>query len=398
MNKLNILISHSSLYKKAGWGRVFPLAAGLAKLGNNVTIITTNENISIFRKVVYEDNVRIIIFPEIIPSRVSRLGFGFLSLIRKILFVLLHKFDVVQTDNGHRPLAGVPSRIHKRIWKSIYVAEWYDWYGVGGQYDLKNKVFKVLLGWYELKYEIKDKECADGVVVLSEVLRKRMLDIDPQKMILKLHGGADVDAIPYLLNNGEKKKLFNLSSEIVTFGYIDAFSGNLREVQPLIDAILALNLDAKCKLLLFGRVDAIEETLPERIKNLIVNVGWVDFKRDYEKLQAVDVFIMFKENNLSNNAGWPNCLGDYLACGRPVFLNPVGEVVEFVNAHAKGFYVASFNEKSIQEQVAYIIDNKDEIHSKGSFNREIAANEISWWHRSAALLDFYHQLIKTKSN
>jgi glycosyltransferase involved in cell wall biosynthesis len=384
------------LYKKAGWGRIFPLAVGLAKLGNDVTIITTNENYSIFRKVLYEDNVRIIVFPEIIPSRVSRLGFGFLSLIRKLIFVLFHNFDVVQTDNGHRPLAGIPSRVHQKVHKSIYVAEWYDWYGVGGQYDLKNKIFKIVLGRYELKYEIKDKVIADGVVVLSEVLRKRMLGIDPNKMILKLHGGADVSAIPYLSDNREMKIKYNINPDVVTFGYIDAFSGNLREVQPLIDAIIETNNDTKCKLLLFGRVDSIEDTLPDRIKNLIVNVGWVDFKRDYEKLQCVDVFVMFKENSLSNNAGWPNCLGDYLACGRPVFLNPVGEVIEFVNTHSDGFYVCSLEKESIGSRVVHILVHTTELVQKGLFNRNVAENEISWDKRSIALLEFYKQLIVKK--
>ena len=54
----------------------------------------------------------------------------------------------------------------------------------------------------------------------------------------------------------------------------------------------------------------------EVVKNANVN--------EYEKLQCVDVFFLFKEETLRSKAGWPNCIGDYLDCGRPVLLNPVG--------------------------------------------------------------------------
>ncbi len=373
---------------------MFPLAAGLAKLGNDVTIITTNESFSILRKVAYEDNVRIIIFPEIIPSRVSRLGFGFLSLIRKILFVLLHKFDIVQTDNGHRPLAGVPCRIHKRLWKSIYVAEWYDWYGVGGQYDTKQRLFKMLLGRYELKWELKDKIVADGVVVLSEVLRQRAQTLDMHKKIIKLHGGADVSNIPYLHDNSQLKEKYGIDKNTLTFGYIDAFSGTLVEVQPLIDAILKANCDSMVKILLFGRTDAVENTMSERVRKFIMNIGWVDYARDYEKLQLVDVYFTFKQYVLGNRAGWPNCIGDYMACGRPVFLNPIGEVEEFVKEYPAGFIVSSLDEPSIEKNVLHILKSQDELKKMGRINRNIAETKISWDCKSQNLLEFYYELQK----
>ena len=111
MQHLNILISHASVYEKAGWGRIFPLAVGLAKEGNNVTIITTNKNLSLLIKKITTNGVTIIVFPEIIPARISGLGFGLLSLCLKVLHATLHRYDVVHSDNGHRPLAGMPCKL-----------------------------------------------------------------------------------------------------------------------------------------------------------------------------------------------------------------------------------------------------------------------------------------------
>jgi glycosyltransferase involved in cell wall biosynthesis len=393
MQRLKILISHASIFGKSGWGRIFPLAVGLAKNGNKVTIITTSPHYSIFVKRKVIDNVNVIIFPELIAARISRLGFGFLSLILKILYVVFNKFDIVHSDNGHRPLSGIPCRVHKRIYGSIYVAEWYDWYGKGGEYDNKKKLFKILFGRYELRYEIKDKLYADGVVVLSDVLKQRAHSLFPGKKILKLHGGADVSAIPYISNNKSLKEKYGINKSKVTFGYINALNVNLEEIRPLIDSILELNLESKVKLLLFGSTNSLEDSLPKKVNNIIINFGWINYAEDYEKLQCVDVFVLFKEDTLGNRAGWPNCLGDYLACGRPVFLNPVGEVLEFVSKYPEGFFISTLSRESISNKLLFIVENQSVLIEKGKINRAIAENEISWYKKSELLNSFYNEII-----
>ena len=395
---MNILISHTSIYKNAGWGRIFPLAVGLAKQGHSVTILTTNPNFSLLTKRIAVKNVEIIIYPEIIPSRVSRLGFGFLSLLLKVIHVLFHKYDVVQSDNGHRPLAGVPCRIHKKRYDSVYVAEWYDWYGKGGQYDTKKKLFKLLLGWYELKYEIKDKKVADGVVVLSEVLRARAEPFKSNDRIVKIHGGADVLSIPFLKNNSILKPKYGMSTDTLTFGYITSNSYNMAEFSPLINAISKLDQSKKIKILIFGESSSIAVQLSPDVLEKFMFMGWVDFAKDYEKLQCVDVFFLFKEVSLGNKAGWPNCIGDYLACGRHIMLNPVGEPEEFVKKYPFAFFKTTRDPSDILKSVEQIIKNREVIVESRTQIRELAEQQVSWEAKSQQLSDFYLYLKNQKSN
>lgn len=396
MQKLRILISHTSIYKKAGWGRIFPLAVGLARDGNDVTIITTNPAFSILPKRLVTSNVKIIIFPEIIPSRISRLGFGFLSLVFKIGFVLYHKFDIVHSDNGHRPLAGIPCRLSKRLFGSVYIAEWYDWYGVGGQYDNKKKLFKAILGRYELKSEITDKKIADGVVVLSEVLRNRAMQFREAADVIKIHGGADVASIPFLLDNRAMKEKHGINPDILTLGYISSDNYRLAEIEPLIKTIVKYNLSLKIKLLFFGNANIDSHSLPKEIlENSIFN-GWIDYVSDYEKLQCVDVFFLFKEEILGNKAGWPNCIGDYLACGRPVLLNPVGEVVDFAKQFPSGFIVTSTMVDDIYYSLKSILDNPNQLIDRRPTIRKLAEEEVSWGKKSADLYEFYMFQLKRK--
>jgi glycosyltransferase involved in cell wall biosynthesis len=398
MQQLKILISHTSIYKKAGWGRIFPLAVGLVKNGNRVTIITTNPKTSIFIKRKVVNNVNIIIFPEIIPARISKMGFGFLSLFLKILYVLLNKFDVVQSDNGHRPLSGIPCRINKKLFGSIYIAEWYDWYGIGGQYDTKRKLFKLLLGRYELKYEIKDKRVADGVVVLSEVLRTRAEQIKPKDRIIKIHGGADVSSIPFLKDNSQLKAKYNISSDTLTFGYITSNSYDLAEFSPLIKAIEKFDPSRKIKILIFGDSSSIASQLNPNILEKFMFMGWINFSNDYEKLQCVDIFFLFKEESLGNRAGWPNCIGDYLACGRPVMLNPVGEVIDFAKKHPFAFIETTRNEVDIYSKIQYVTKNLHDLKEDGVLVRKLAEDVVSWESKSNELKDFYMYLLEKNKN
>ena len=393
MNSLKILISHSSVYKKSGWCRIFPLAVGLVKNGNNVTILTTNSHFSFFIKREFDLGVQIIIFPELFQFKLTKMGFGFLSLILKIIHVLFNQYDVVHSDNGHRPLSGIPCRLHKRLHNSIYVAEWYDWYGKGGMYDNKNKLFKILLGWYELRYEIKDKKIADGVVVLSDVLKERAEKFKPEKRIIKIHGGADVFSIPFLYDNSKIKEKYNISQDTLTLGYIDSTGSDLDEILPILNVLTKFKTKFKIKILQFGEPNILMQNIPNEMHDNIIFFGWIDFKKEYKKLQVVDVFFLLKKEILENEAGWPNCVGDYLACGRPVLLNPVGEVIEFVKKYPFPFIITSRDEKDIYAKIQYIIENKELLKEIGPSIRNLAEDVISWENKSKILLEFYRKLL-----
>jgi len=395
---LKILISHASVYKKAGWGRIFPLACGLSKLGNKVTILTTNPRISIITKREIKAGVNIIIYPEIIPSRVTKMGFGLLSLFLKIIHVLFNKYYVVHSDNGHRPLSGIPCRVSKKIHGSVYVAEWYDWYGRGGQYDTKKKLFKLILGPYELKYEIKDKKIADGIVVLSDVLQSRAEKFKSKNRITKIHGGADVSVIPFLFDNSLLKKKFGINSETITLGYINSDSYRLAEFMPLFNVLRKKEFQDKIKIMIIGESDLLIKQLPPEFLDHIMFFGWIDFSKEYEKLQLIDVFFLFKEDILGNRSGWPNCIGDYLACGRPVLINPVGEVVGFSEKYSFAFIKTTKDENEINNKVKYIIENIAEIRQRGPVIRNLAENVVSWEKKSELLFNFYKFLLDMKQS
>lgn len=397
MTSFKILISHTSVYGKSGWGRTFPLAKGLAGLGNNVTILTTNPKVSFFVKKIVVEKVKIIIYPEVIPSRISSMGFGFLSLILKYLHAVFNKYDVVHSDRGHRPLSGVPCRVNKKIYRSLYVAEWYDWFGKGGIYDQKSEIFKFFLGRYELKYEIKDKIAADGIVVLSELLRSRAKQYKKDEKIKIIHGGADVSLLHYIRNNDDIKRKYNIDKDTLTFGNISIRNTNIEEFTPLINAIAKVDTPHRIKILVFGDSEKIIAQIPIAYQKMFKFFGWIDYLTESEKLQCVDVFILFKENTLGTKAGWPNCLGDYLACGRPVLTNPIGEAVDFANSYPNVFFKTSRNEDDVFRIIDSMLKDKSLYTNNRDDARRIAEEKISWDSKARELFDFYVHLMRLKN-
>lgn len=386
---MKILYSHFGIFKKGGWGRTFSLADGLADLGNDVTLITVSSKNTLRIKKISINNVKVVIFPDIFPEYLVSKGFGGLSLILKILYSLFNRFDLTISDSGHRPGAGWPCLINKYFFNTTYIAEWWDYFGKGGQLKNKPLMFKIFLGWFERRSEIFDKEQADGIIVLSNYMKNRALKLGfPAQKIMVIHGGCDLKKIKHENLLAEKKQ-FNLGSSDIVFGYIGMSEGEISDLEPFLIALS--KFDDHIKFATFGRY--LKENTIKRylLQNKILEMGWIDYDEDYKMLGIVDVFVLIKEKNQINFAGWPNKLGDYLACGKPVLLNPYGDICEFVNSQKDIFFSV---ERDVDEIVNVINKIKaGEILIDGFVEKIlIVANENSWLKKAKEIELFYKQV------
>ena len=105
---------------KEGFGRTFSLAKEVALMNNEVVLITTQpfKEFKFPFKEEIRDSVKIISFPDILPSNFRRTGFGIFSAFLKVLYLIKHhKYDIVHSDTGHRPSAAFPGRSAKGCWE-----------------------------------------------------------------------------------------------------------------------------------------------------------------------------------------------------------------------------------------------------------------------------------------
>lgn len=393
---MKILVSHFGVFKKGGWGRTFSLANALVELGNNVTVLTTSPTIS-FRIIKKNINgVNVIVFPDFAPSLMTSKGFGVLSLFLRILFVIFHKYEILHSDAGHRPSSGWPCIINRFLFKGRYIAEWWDYFGKGGQLDNKPAYFKFLLGAFENWSEIHDKKTADGIVVLSNYMKERALKSGINKEIRVIHGGADVKNISRL-NFIVNKSRFGIDNKKLVFGYIGMSDSEISDLEPFIRALNKFK--NQVAFVTFGEKLSSNSIIGHQLNGIIKEMGWIDYSKDANLLSIVDVFVLIKKNTVINIAGWPNKLGDYMACGRPILINPYGDVAEFVTNNKGCFITTSWNESEIEQKIQEILDGKYPLEEMSHKARYIAENKISWLNKGYELSEFYiHLSNKLKKN
>lgn len=388
---MKILVSHFGIFEKGGWGRTFSLAAGLAEIGYDITLLTNSQSYSLLRKKKFIRGVKVIIFPDLVPTKFTSKGFGIFSLILRFIYVMFRRFDIVHSDSGHRPLSGWPCLWNRFLYNSKYIAEWWDFFGEGGQLEFKPAFFKKYFGKFETWSEMYDKRKADGIIVLSKYMEKRANKVGISSNKIKIiHGGADITNISSLSWKTHKSS-YGLRGEKLTFGYIGMSDGDIADLDPFLKAISKYK--NKVTLVTFGKMIHKEYIDKYDLYDCMLEMGWVDYSKDSEKLSVVDIFILIKQFNNINFTGWPNKLGDYLACGRPVLITPYGDVTDFVNKYNNAFIVVDRDQKKIEENIEEIIAGKLNLKRMGDYARSIAESKISWQIKANELSTFYNEVL-----
>ncbi len=388
---MKILFSHYGYIDGGGFSRSYQLAKQLVKLGHEVTFITCQYKS--FKIPYYKekrDGVLLVSFPEILPINMIKTGFGFLSVFLKSIYVLFHKFHIVHSDTGHRPSSGVPCIVHRFFYKSKYISEWWDHFGKEGQYLTRPPFQRLIIGNYDRIFEVYNKKKADGVVALSGFSRQRGLDagLDPGRITV-VHGGADVDNIPYV-NKEDLSRKFTLEDELV-LGFIGINDLELGDIFPVLEALGEINLPIRL-LTTGGRIR--EELIKKlNIADRIIELGWLNYNDFCQVIGEVDVFILLQKENLQNKARWPNKLGDYFATGRPTLVNLWGEV----NAYKDKEYLFCFvewNKISILNKLVELYNNREVISKNNRLIREFAEENISWHSQAVKLSNFYNKCLE----
>ncbi|MFA7361207.1 MAG: hypothetical protein WC139_09240 [Candidatus Kapaibacterium sp.] len=391
---VKILIAHYGMKDKAGFSRNFSLAKGLAKLNHNVVLLTTQSSGFIFPfETENRNNVRILAFPDIVPQSFRRGGFGFLSTILKAFYVLFNRFDIVQSDTGHRPASGIPCLINRFFRKSKYISEWWDFYGDSSKSKRTNFIYRNTVQKYDSFFEIRNKLNSDGVVSLSEFNRQRGLKAGiASENIIIVNGGADVDEIPFL-NNTDLKKYYGIPENSLTFCLIGINEYELEDIKPFLNVITEFGGNSLINWFSIGENLSQDQRNKFEINSNYYEFGWIDYRKDSKLLSCADVFLLLKSDNVLNKAGWPNKTGDYLAAGRPILVNSFENIESYLKIFPEAFIVVERTESSIRNKIQYILENRDTIAKRNYYCRSVAEKYLSWDSKASELNSFYKRIL-----
>lgn len=397
-NKLKIIFSHYGTIDggdACGFTRSYKLAHGLVKEGHEVIFMTCQKKG--FKLPFYFENregVKIYAFPEFLPYSFRKGGLGTLSILLKIFFVAFTKADVVHSDTGHRPSSGIPCTIHRLIYRSKYFSEWWEHFGKGGIYDDLPRWYQLSLGSFDYLFEVSNRKKANACLPISTKLKERGIENGiPQDRLLVLNGGADIDKIAFNTSSIASKEHFELPIDNFVIGLIGINDSEFINNLNLFNAIKKLiHQGVKIKVIGTGKVN------PDLIAkhgfaedNFLKIYNWLPYEDFAALIGCADLFSLILEDTLRNQSRFPNKLGDYLAAGRPVIANKVGEVAIYAEKYPDVFYIINDNEDEIVDKLklAHLHWKENTVNYENIRNIAI---ENSWLQRAKELSKFYDRI------
>ncbi len=392
---MNVLFLTKSVVDYHGFIRNYELAKGLVRLGHKVTLIAAAKGWKGFRE--KRNGVEIVTFFDFSPYKIKKGGLSVIDVISRLIFLMRNDFDMVFVDSGFRPVTGVPGHLYSKLKKVPYVCEWWDWLGKGGLYERKSKKYQYTLGVVDNYFEIADKRKADGIVALSTRLRQRALELGKSDdEICIIYGGSDIDTGDFPSKKEARDKLgIPQNAKVVGFAGMDA--QEIMDIRPFLEALPLLKQKHQ-EFKWFSTGGKIREDFVNKynISDEYVEFGWVDYSKYKYCLACADVLLLVQENNLINQARWPNKLGDYMAAGRPVLATKVGEIEQFMNMYPEnGIHLIEWDKNDVIKALDDLFTSETYSEQLGAANLCIAKNSFSWSKKAEQLNDF---LLKIKRN
>lgn len=391
---MRILFLNHNLYERGTFFRAFHLARNAVRQGHSVELWTTARNFNPAGQWFMRDGVRIWQPPRWFEPRRHDGGYAPLDVAARLIRTCsrsLRDFDIIHAFD-HRPNVSFPWYLFRWLrganTRPLLLADWCDWWTRGG-ITTDRRTF-LWLDQLEAYIEEGSKQCADGVTVISNVLMNRAAHLGIHTSKLKLlPSGCDVEGIR-LEDRWECRRRLGWPEEHPLLCFVGLA---LWDLELIADAILLLRTSyPTLGLMIVGggvEADAIRK-LESRLDGIHLLIpGVVAYNELSHYLGAADIHLLPLDDNLANQARVPNKLGDYMASGRPVVTNDIGDTGEYVSRQGIGLAVKP---QEMAEAIGNLLADPNLRETMGNRARQLAEGSRSWESITTELMAFYDEI------
>lgn len=324
MKQSNVLMLNHNPLNVGTYLRCFFLARELVKQGLSVTLICSGDDAGFKVRRIEREGVRHILLPKL------RHDFLFGHVLRAFLgcwFVLRLRYDILHAFAVSQPATAMPFVLARLFRKARrYVVDWDDLWAGGIACTLPFPLRNI-----EEYLELHVPRLASHVTVAGTMLEELALRHFPKVTVARVVNGVNQDEIVEMPGEAARDRL-NLSREVFYVGSLgNTYMGRCLDVLFGIFASVDSEVGGRqVRLLMIG--DMPEEAMaPYRAKHegiwdRIEFAGRQPYDRVKLYLRACDVLLLPMEDSVAERARSPIRLGDYVASGRPIVSNAVGEV------------------------------------------------------------------------
>jgi glycosyltransferase involved in cell wall biosynthesis len=383
------MLSHGlgSYYRARGY------AQHLVERGYKVDIVTISER-NLLRPVVEEiKGVRIIHSPDLLWGRL-RTGWDPWDCVWRIVRFLRTRVDLIKCYDT-RPVTVIPAFALKRLLKVPVVMSWGDWWGRGGTSAERSVGFsrrlEQLLSPVETFFEERFHRRADGVIVLSDALRRRAIGLGvPESKIRIIIPGVDTERV----RPGDRtvaREALGIAKDRFLYGY----AGRLfpKDGELLVEAhrrVLAEVPNATAVLIGHARYHARYRPAEGSARNIISTGGGLPYEKVLQWFAACDVLLLPFCDSIANRGRWPSKVAEYMSAARPVVATAVGDVTKLFADGRAGMLTAADPESFAQGILRMHADpDRAEMGYRG---REIASRELLWRIQTNYVQKFLHEV------
>lgn len=408
---MRFLFLNHNLRERGTYFRAFHLAHELVRRGHNVTLWTASP--SHWYRTAEETitsegllaGVRVIETPSWNPILGQDDGWGPIDIAWRLLRILPEPFDLLYVF-AHPPNVYLPMRLSQLFKRAPIVVDWCDVYR-DGIFPLREAYRREhgeagarinAARWaeeVEARLERGILAHADAVTVISRALEEAAVQTGvPREKLLCFPSGANLEAI-----SPQDKQACRARLGISGAGPFIGYVANYNPDEEFFLASLAKALARHPQARLLTAAPSFTESVIQKnsLAASSIQLGRKPFSEMQYVLGAADILALPLEDNPSNWGRWPNKFGDYLAAGRPVVSNTIGDVRDYFPAPdaEEAIGIASLpTPEAFGDAMASLLDNPAQWDAMGRNARALAETKLNWANLAAQAEEFIMRFVK----
>lgn len=369
------MLNHNVIWRSTFF-RAFYFARELVVRGHRVTIATISKDRIAKPRSSEIEGVTVVETPDLGVS-LARTGWDPWDTIFRAAYFQRGDFDVVHGFDC-RPVVLAPSLV-MRFGRGIpWVSDWADWWGRGGAISERESwIGRVAFAPFETFLEERFRWLAHHVTVTSRALEDRCLSLGiARDRVHYIPSGANVRTIQPR-DRTECRTALRLSADAPIACFVGFVQYDLELVIRAF-AVARKTLPA-ARLLLVGPEHRGARRLVSELglANSVIDVGAQPFSEVSLFLGAADLLLMPMSDNLMNRARGPIKFGDYMAAGRAVLANPVGDMVEVFQTEDIGL-LAPDSADAYGLAMVELLRDRPRTERLGETARRVAEKRLAW--------------------